>query len=194
MVHSQVLSIFDKLSLIEITAGSTYIATVDQTWAVTVLCTLPSSCLGALWAHSDTGHVKYSFIHSFIHLFIISFSSSSFFSILNFFFLLLHGASLAWSSRKVNTNIANMPADRTEANQWTGNVHNRFRHLFENLLPGNLGRHCRKWPVGKADLENELLIWENSEPRGSTGHANDSIIKDQSERGSTLLLPLSFIL
>ena len=32
-----------------------------------------------------------------------------------------------------------------------------FQHLFEALLPEDLGRHCWEWPAGKTDLEITFL-------------------------------------
>ena len=38
---------------------------------------------------------------------------------------------------------------------------NRFRRLYETLLPENLGKHCREWP----ESEIKLLIEEASKPQ-----------------------------
>ena len=35
---------------------------------------------------------------------------------------------------------------------------NRFRRLYETLLPENLAKHCQKWPAGKTDPEIKFLI------------------------------------
>ena len=42
---------------------------------------------------------------------------------------------------------------------------NRFRRLYETLLPENVGKHCREWPAGKTKSEIKLLIQENSKPQ-----------------------------
>ena len=35
---------------------------------------------------------------------------------------------------------------------------NRFRRLYETLMPENLGKHCREWPADITDSEIKFLI------------------------------------
>ena len=93
------------------------------------------------------------------------------------------GQVLDGSSRGLNT--ASMPADRTQANQGVGN---RFRCLYETLLPENLGKHCGEWPAGKTESEIKLLIQENSKPQDLIVYTVGSVTKDQSRWGFTVKL------
>ena len=61
---------------------------------------------------------------------------------------------------------------------------NRFRHLCETLLPGDLGKHCREWPAGKTEIT--LLIQENSKPQDPIVYTDGSVPKDQSGWGFTV--------
>ena len=63
---------------------------------------------------------------------------------------------------------------------------NRFQHLYETLLPENLGRHCREWPAGKADSEIRHLVQENSKPQDLIVYTDGSVTKDQSGWGFTV--------
>ena len=62
---------------------------------------------------------------------------------------------------------------------------NRFRRLYETLLPENLGKYCREWPAGKPESEIKLLIQENSKPQDLIVYTDDSVTKDQSGWGFT---------
>ena len=54
----------------------------------------------------------------------------------------------------------------TEVKQRNGKgTQNRFRRLYETLLPESLRKHCREWPASKTESEIELLIQENSKPQ-----------------------------
>ena len=61
-----------------------------------------------------------------------------------------------------------------------------LRHLYETLLPENLGRHCREWPAGKADSEIRQLIQENSKPQDLIVYTGGSVTKKQSGWGFTV--------
>ena len=63
---------------------------------------------------------------------------------------------------------------------------NRFRRLYETLLPENLGKYCREWPAGKPESEIKLLIQENSKPQDLTVYTDDPVTKDQSGWGLTV--------
>ena len=63
---------------------------------------------------------------------------------------------------------------------------NRFRHLYETLLPENLGRQCREWPAGKTDSEIRILIQENSKPQDLIVYTDGSVTKNQSGWGFTV--------
>ena len=39
---------------------------------------------------------------------------------------------------------------------------NRFRHLYETLLPENLGRHCREWPASKTDSQGQSFSFRKT--------------------------------
>ena len=91
------------------------------------------------------------------------------------------GQVLDGSSRGLNT--ASMPADRTQANQGVGN---RFRRLYETLLPENLGKQCREKPAGKTEPEIKLLIRENSKPQDLIVYTDGSVTRDQSGWGFTV--------
>ena len=69
-----------------------------------------------------------------------------------------------------------------QTKEW-GKYPNRFRHLYETLLPENLGRHCREWPAGKADSEIRHLIQENSKPQDLIVYTDGLVTKDQSGWG-----------
>ncbi len=58
---------------------------------------------------------------------------------------------------------------------------NRFRRLYETLLPDNLGKHYREWPASKTESEIKLLIQENSKPQDLIVYTDGSVSKDQSE-------------
>ena len=57
---------------------------------------------------------------------------------------------------------------------------NQFRHLYETLLPGNVGKHCPEWPAGKTQSEIKLLIQEISKPQDLIVYTDGSVTKDQS--------------
>ena len=63
---------------------------------------------------------------------------------------------------------------------------NRFRRLYETLLPENLGKRCREWPAGKTESEIKLLIQENSKPQDLIAYTDGSVTKDQSGWGLTV--------
>ena len=62
---------------------------------------------------------------------------------------------------------------------------NRFRRLYETLLPKNLGKHCRERPAGKTESEVKLLIQENSKPQDLIVYTDGSVTKDKSGWGFT---------
>ena len=57
---------------------------------------------------------------------------------------------------------------------------------MRHSLPENLGRHCQKWPAGKADSEIRQLIQENSKPQVLIVYTDGSVTKDQSGWGFTV--------
>ena len=57
---------------------------------------------------------------------------------------------------------------------------NRFRCLYETLLPENSGKHRHEWPAGKTESEIKLLIQEKGKPRDLIVYTDGSVIKDQS--------------
>ena len=59
----------------------------------------------------------------------------------------------------------------------------RFRHLYQTVLSENLGRCCRQWPAGKADLEVKLLIEKHSQPHDLRIYTDGSVTKDKSGWG-----------
>ena len=64
---------------------------------------------------------------------------------------------------------------------------NRFRRLYETLLPENVGKHCREWPEGKTKSEIKLnLIQENSQLQDLLVYTDSSVNKDQSGWGFTV--------
>ena len=63
---------------------------------------------------------------------------------------------------------------------------NRFRRLYETLLPENLGKYCREWPAGKPESEIKFLNQENSKPQDLIVYTDDPVTKDQSGWGLTL--------
>ena len=60
---------------------------------------------------------------------------------------------------------------------------NRFRHLYQTVLSENLGRRCRQWPAGKADLEVKLLIEKHSQPHDLRIYTDGSVTEDKSGWG-----------
>ena len=79
-----------------------------------------------------------------------------------------------------------MPGDRAQANKEWERYRNRFRRLYETLLPEIVGKHCREWPAGKANSEVKLLIQENSKPQDLIVYTDGSVTKDQSGWGFTV--------
>ena len=63
---------------------------------------------------------------------------------------------------------------------------NRFRHLYQTVLSENLGRRCRQWPAGKADLEVKLLIEKHSQPHDLRIYTDGSVIEDKSGWGFSI--------
>ena len=63
---------------------------------------------------------------------------------------------------------------------------NRFRRLYETLLPENLGKHCREWPAGKTESEIKFPIQENRKPQDLIVYTDDTFIRDQSGWGFTV--------
>ena len=61
---------------------------------------------------------------------------------------------------------------------------NRFRRLYE-ILPENLRKHYRKWPVGKTESEIKLDIQENSKPQDLIVYTDGSVTKT-SQGGASL--------
>ena len=61
---------------------------------------------------------------------------------------------------------------------------NRFRRLYE-ILPENLRKHYRKWPVGKTESEIKLDIQENSKPQDLKVYTDGSVTKT-SQGGASL--------
>ena len=59
---------------------------------------------------------------------------------------------------------------------------NPFQHLYETLLPENLGRNCREWPADKI----RHVIQENSKPQNLIVYTDGSVTKDQSGWGLTI--------
>ena len=55
---------------------------------------------------------------------------------------------------------------------------NRFRRLYETLLPESLGKHCREWPAGKTESEIKLLIEENSKTQDLNVYTDGTVTKD----------------
>ncbi|WP_419594232.1 RNase H family protein [Thiolapillus sp.] len=78
-----------------------------------------------------------------------------------------------------NAHGDNMKAYRHHAeveptDQWQVCPH-RFRHLFKTLPKNDLGRHCRKWPAGKADLKVARIIQNHSQPHDLTLYTDGSV-------------------
>ena len=63
---------------------------------------------------------------------------------------------------------------------------NRFRHIYQVLLPENVGKHCLKWPGGKTESEIKFLIQENSKPQDLIVYTDDPVTKDLSQCGFTV--------
>ena len=63
---------------------------------------------------------------------------------------------------------------------------NRFRHLYQTVLSENLGRRCRQWPAGKADLEVKLLIEKHSQPHDLRIYTDGSVTEDKSGWGFSI--------
>ena len=98
------------------------------------------------------------------------------------------GQVMDGSSRGVNTATASVPVSELNQNKEWEKYPNRFRHLYEKLLPENLRRHCREWPTGKADSEIKQLIQENSKPQDLIVYSDGSVevTNDQSGWGFTV--------
>ena len=59
-------------------------------------------------------------------------------------------------------------------------------HLYQVILPENLGRHCREWPAGKTEADIKLLIEENSKPHDLVIYTDGSVANTQSGWGYTV--------
>ena len=55
---------------------------------------------------------------------------------------------------------------------------NRFRHLYETLLPENVGKYYRKRPTGQTYSEIKLLIEQNNKPQALTVYPDGLVTKD----------------
>ena len=64
---------------------------------------------------------------------------------------------------------------------------NRFRRLYETLLPESLGKHCPASPAGKTESQIKLPIQKtaNSKPQDVTVYTDSSVTKERSRRGFT---------
>ena len=93
------------------------------------------------------------------------------------------GQVLDRSSRKEPTLLVCQLTELRQTREWE-RYPNRFWHLCETLLLGNLGlRHCREWPAGKTESEIKLLLQENSKSQDLIVYTDGSVIKDQSGWG-----------
>ena len=86
------------------------------------------------------------------------------------------GQVLDGSSRRLSTTI--MAADKAQATKEWEIYPNRFRRLYETLLPENLKNHCREWPAGKTESEIKLLTEENRKPQDLIAYTDGSVTKD----------------
>ena len=64
---------------------------------------------------------------------------------------------------------------------------NRFRRLYETLLPENLRKRWREWPAGKTESEMKLLVKESSRLQYLIAYTAGSVTKDQSGWGFTVM-------
>ena len=70
--------------------------------------------------------------------------------------------------------------------QGVGNVPKPIPASLRPLLPENLGKYCREWPVGKTESEIKLLIQENSKPQDLIVYTDVPVTKEQSGWGLTV--------
>ena len=61
-----------------------------------------------------------------------------------------------------------------------------IKKFFGNDDSENLGRRCRQWPAGKADLEVKLLIEKHSQPHDLRIYTDGSVTEEKSGWGFTV--------
>ena len=75
------------------------------------------------------------------------------------------GTGKSWMGQAENSIVkACQLTELKQTKEWE-RYPNRFRRLYETLLPENVGKHCREWPEGKTKSEIKLLVQENSKPQ-----------------------------
>ena len=61
-----------------------------------------------------------------------------------------------------------------------------FKPYFKTLLSENLGTHCRKWPTGKANAEEHMLVETNSKLHDIMIYTDGSVTRGRSGWGFTV--------
>ena len=69
------------------------------------------------------------------------------------------------------------PIELKQTKEWEV-YSNRFRHLYETLLPENVGKYCREWPTVQTYSEIKLVIEQNNEPPDLTVYTDGLVTKD----------------
>ena len=90
------------------------------------------------------------------------------------------GRSKSWMGQAVDSILQVCQLTELKQTKEWERYPTRSRHLYETLLPENLGQHCREWPAGKTESEIKLLIQENSKPQDLIVYTDGSVTKDQS--------------
>ena len=63
---------------------------------------------------------------------------------------------------------------------------NQFRHLYETLLPENLGKHCWEWPEGQNRVRDQASYSRKWQTQDLIVYTDGSVTKDQSGWGFTV--------
>ena len=80
---------------------------------------------------------------------------------LNFMALPTYGRGKSWMDQAEDSILQVCQLTELKQTKEWERYPNRFRRLYETLLPENLGKHCREWSAGKTQSEINLLIQEN---------------------------------